>query len=77
MPTKQQRLNVVMEKSLFSAVASLAKETGLSMSHMARDLIREAVEYLEDVDLTKLVETRAKKPARLLSLGELESRLKQ
>lgn len=77
MPTKHARLNVVMEKPLFHAVASLAKETGLSLSHMARDLIRDAVEYLEDANLTRLAEIRAKRPARLFSLEELESRLKK
>ncbi len=76
MPTKHPRLNVVLEKPLYRAIALLAKEEGVSLSMKARDLIRDAVEHLEDVGLAMIVEERAKKPGRLLKFEELTSRLK-
>jgi hypothetical protein len=43
MPTKNPRLHVVLERSLFDRVKTLARRNGLSMSLEARDLIREAL----------------------------------
>lgn len=48
MSTKNPRLNVVLEPSLYSAIRYLAKRDGTSLSLKARDLIREALEYCED-----------------------------
>jgi len=75
MATKQPRLQVLLEKPLYSAVESLADEEGVSMSAKARDLIREALEHLEDAALAKIVETRARKPAKTLTLREMRKRL--
>lgn len=75
MATKNPRLQVVLEKPLYDAVASLAKREGVSLSLKARDLIREALEHLEDIALADIVRERAAKPARLLTQEELESRL--
>lgn len=75
MATKSPRLQVLLEKPLYSAVASLADKEGVSMSTKARDLIREALERLEDVALAGVVEARADKPAKLLTLAEMRKRL--
>ncbi|OIO06254.1 MAG: hypothetical protein AUJ52_12620 [Elusimicrobia bacterium CG1_02_63_36] len=75
MATKNPRLQVMLEPKLYNAVASLADEEGVSLSTKARDLIREAVEHLEDLTLSKIVEDRAKKPAKLLPMKEMERRL--
>lgn len=77
MPTKNPRLQVVLERPLYNALASLAKENGVSMSLKARDLIREAIEYLEDVALVKIAEERARKPAKFIPLEEVEKRLRR
>ena len=58
MPTKNARVNVVMEKALYSAVSDLAKGRGLSMSMAVRDLVREAMELREDLDLARFAERR-------------------
>ena len=58
MPTKNARVNVVMEKPLYTAVNQIAKERGLSMSMVVRDLIREAIELQEDRTLAKLAGIR-------------------
>jgi hypothetical protein len=51
MPTKNARVNVVMEEPLYRAVGQLAKERGLSMSMVVRDLVKEAIELREDLAL--------------------------
>lgn len=58
MPTKNARVNVVMEKPLYAAVNGIAKERGLSMSMVVRDLIREAIELQEDQALARFAEMR-------------------
>jgi hypothetical protein len=75
MATKNPRLQILLEKPLYDAVASLAGEEGVSMSTKARDLIREALEHLEDVALSGVVEIRSRKPAKLLTLREMRRRL--
>jgi hypothetical protein len=77
MATKHPRLQVVLEKPLYDAVAGLAREDGVSLSLKARDLIREALLHLEDLTLAKMVEERASKPGKLLSLKEMESRIER
>ena len=73
MPTKNARINVVMEKGLYSAVNELAKRQGLSMSLTVRDLVREAIELREDVALAGIAEQRerALKRKKLLSHDEV------
>lgn len=48
MSTKQPRLNVVLEPSIYETLYKLSKKEGLSMSLMARDLLREALTIHED-----------------------------
>ena len=58
MPTKNPRINVVLEKPLYKAVSELAKKEGMSLSMVTRDLLKEALELREDIDLTRFAETR-------------------
>ena len=51
MPAKNPRINVVVEKPLYNVVHELAKESGLSMSMVVRDLLKEALEAREDLAL--------------------------
>lgn len=53
MSTTNPRLNVVLEPPLYSAIKRLAERDGVSLSLKARDLIRLAVEYYEDLYWTK------------------------
>ena len=75
MPTKNPRLQVVLEKPLYEALASLAKDQHVSMSTKARDLIKEAIEHIEDLGLASIVADRAAKTAKLLTRKELERRV--
>jgi len=58
MPTKSPRINVVLEKPVYSLIEKMAKERGLSLSMVTRDLIREALEIHEDTVLARLAEER-------------------
>jgi hypothetical protein len=60
MPTKNARVNVVMEKPLHTMVSGLAKREGISMSMVVRDLVKEALEVREDIELVRIAEEREK-----------------
>lgn len=58
MPTKNPRVNVVLEKPLYDQVARLAKKEKISLSLKIRDLVREALEIQEDTALAQFAEER-------------------
>ena len=60
MVTKQPRLNGVLEQETFKAVQKLSKREGVSMSLLARDLIRDALERSEDYYWASEAEERMK-----------------
>ena len=60
MPTKNPRVNIVVGAPLFSALHDLATSEGVSMSTLARDLIREAMNLREDVALAAFADKRMK-----------------
>jgi hypothetical protein len=51
MLTKKPRVNIIVEQPLYMAMQDLANREGVSMSTIARDLIREAIELREEVAL--------------------------
>ena len=68
MPTKNPRINVVLETPLYNSVEHLAKRDGVSLSLKVRDLIREALEMEEDVALAVLAEKRERTFSKTKSL---------
>lgn len=58
MPTKNPRINVILEKGLYNAVAEMAKQEGISKSMAIRDLVKEAMELREDSLLAGIAEER-------------------
>jgi hypothetical protein len=60
MPAKNPRVNVVVEPQIYNAMHDLAASEGVSMSTIARDLIREAINLREDVALAAFADTRMK-----------------
>ncbi len=68
MPTKNPRVNVVLEKPLYNNVERLAARDGISLSLKVRDLVKEALEIEEDVSLAQLGEIREKTFSRKKSL---------
>ena len=58
MPSKNPRINVVVDPPLFELIEQRAERQGVSMSLATRDLIKEALEMEEDVALGILAEER-------------------
>ncbi len=58
MPTKNPRVNVVLDEQLYDAVSELSQGYGVSMSMVMRDLVREAVEIREDLALAQIADQR-------------------
>ena len=48
MPAKNPRVNVVLEKPIYSVLHDLADAEGVSMSMLVRDLVKDALEMRED-----------------------------
>ena len=60
MPTKNTRINVVLEKPLYETVRRLAEKEDVSLSLKIRDLVRAALEAEEDAALAQFAEEREK-----------------
>ena len=73
MPTRNPRVNVVVEPSLFGVMCDVAAAEGVSMSTLARDLIREALELREDASLATFADERAKSFDRNAALSHEET----
>ncbi len=58
MPTKNPRVNVVLEKPLYEALLEIAERDNVSLSTKIRDLVREALETNEDLALVQFAEER-------------------
>lgn len=69
MPTKNPRVNIVVEPPLYSVMHDLATSEGVSLSTLARDLIREAIDLREDVALAAFADTRMKTFSRKAALS--------
>ena len=59
MPTKNPRINVVLDTVLYNKVQFLAEKEGVSLSTKVRDLLKEAMELQEDIYLAEFAEERA------------------
>lgn len=60
MSTRHPRLNVVLEPQLYHALNTLAHCQEISMSLLARDLLKEALELYEDIHWQQAVQVREK-----------------
>jgi len=58
MPTKNPRVNVVLEKPLYDALREIAERDNVSLSTKIRDLVREALAANEDLALVQFAEER-------------------
>ena len=76
MPTTLPRISTVVERSIYEAVAMLAKKDGVSLSQKARDLLLEALELIEDAGLEAIVERRRKNLGKSIPLAEVKRRFR-
>ena len=60
MPSKNPRINVVLDDNLYKNIQFLAETEGVSLSAKVKDLIREALEVQEDLYLATFAEEREK-----------------
>ena len=60
MPSKNPRINVVLDDNLYKNVQFLAKTDGVSLSAKVKDLIKAALEVQEDLYLASFAEKREK-----------------
>lgn len=58
MPTRNPRVNVVLERPLYAVLKRWARRDGVSLSLKLRDILRAAVEAEEDRALARLAEVR-------------------
>jgi metal-responsive CopG/Arc/MetJ family transcriptional regulator len=72
MPSKNPRINVVLEKPLYNNIERLAERDGVSLSLKVRDLVKEALEIEEDITLSRIAVTREKTFDRKKALKHTE-----
>lgn len=58
MPSKNPRINIVVDPPVYAQIEQLAERRGISLSMAARDLIRDALEMEEDAALAELASER-------------------
>jgi len=58
MATKNSKVNIILEKSVYTTIKNLSKKENISISSIARDLIKEALELRKDIALSKFAEER-------------------
>jgi len=73
MPTKNPRINVVLEKPLYKSVERIARKDGVSLSLKVRDLVKEALEMEEDIALASIAGEREKTFTRRKALSHDEA----
>jgi predicted DNA-binding protein len=61
MPTKNPRLNVVLDPELYELVEKISKQEDKSMSVVAKELIEDALEKHEDLLLSEMAMKREAK----------------
>ncbi len=73
MPTKNPRINIVLDEPMRKAVEKLATRDKVSLSLKARDLLKMALELEEDAALALIGDERAKtlKAKKTLSHDEV------
>ena len=58
MPTQNPRINITVDKSIATLLASLADQEHTSVSNIAKELVLEALERREDIALSAIANIR-------------------
>jgi predicted DNA-binding protein len=66
MPTKNPRLNVVLDSKLYELVERISKQEDKSMSIVAKELIEDALEKHEDLLLSQIAMKREAKSKKII-----------
>ena len=79
MAPKNPRIHAVLEPPIYRAVERLARRAGVSLSQQVRNLVGDALEFLEDAGLDAFAESRRRTfvRARALSVEGLRKAVKR
>jgi len=75
-PSSLPRVSTVVERPLYNTLARLARKDGGTVAQKARDLLRDALELIEEAGLEAIVENRVRNRAPSIGHEELKRRLK-
>ena len=64
MPTKNPRINIIMEESIVNVLSQLAEHEHKSVSSITKELVLEALERREDMALSAIAKVRDIKDAK-------------
>ena len=67
MPTKNPRLNVVLDRELYEMIEEISKQEGKSLSVVAKELMEDALEKHEDMLLSEMAMKRESKSKKTIS----------
>jgi len=67
MPTKNPRLNVVLNADIYETIERIAHQEGKSMSVVAKELMEDAIEKHEDLLLSEMAMKREAKSKKTIS----------
>lgn len=66
MPTKNPRLNVVLDKDLYEIIEQMARHDGKSLSVIAKELMEDALEKHEDMLISEMAMKREAKSKKTI-----------
>ena len=72
MPARNPRVNVVLEKPMYDIVGRIAREEGISLSTVVRNLVKEAIEIREEIGLMHLATDRERTLSKRCALSNKE-----
>jgi predicted transcriptional regulator len=67
MPTKNPRLNVVLDPEIYANLSRIAKKKDASLSVVAKELIEDALDRHEDRALSRLAMKREEESTKTIS----------
>ena len=70
MPTKNPRLNVVVNEEIYKIIEKLSLKEGKSMSVVAKELLEDAIDKHEDLLLSEMAQNREKTSKKAVSHEE-------
>jgi hypothetical protein len=71
MPTQNPRINITVDESIASLLASLADQEHTSISNITKELVLEALERREDIALSAIANIRDTKQAKRIKHSDV------
>lgn len=71
-PTTHPRVNVTFDDATYNALHGLADSRRQSVSNVVRELVFQAMELFEDLELAKIAEERLRGKPKLIDLDDFD-----